>query len=401
MRDVFVAGVGMTRFGKFLDVGIKRLADEAVSGALDDAGAAVAQLEAVYGGNAVAGLITGQEMIRTQVALRPLGVEGIPVFNIENACASSASAFHLAWQSVAYGIHDIVLAVGVEKMTHPDKQVSFDAVGTAVDLELQADMARALGADSGVSKSFFMDIYAGMTKDYMERSGATQRDMAAVVVKAHRHATGNPRAQYRNEVSLEQVLGSREISWPLTLLMCSPIGDGGAATVLASDDGLRILHEHAGRPRVKVLASVVRSGTGMATGRPKSAVATALAAYEMAGLGPDDLNCAEIHDATAPAELFIYEDLGFASAGGAADLLASGATTLGGRMPVNTSGGLLCKGHPIGATGIAQIAEVTWQLRDEAVGRQVEGARVALTQNGGGWLDEDSAAMAVHLFARA
>ena len=200
---------------------------------------------------------------------------------------------------------------------------------------------------------------------------------------------------------MEQVLGSREISWPLTLLMCSPIGDGGAATVLASDDGLRRLLDRAGRRRVKVLASVVRSGTGIATGRPKSAVATARAAYEMAGLGPDDLNCAEIHDATAPAELFIYEDLGFAPVGGAAALLASGASTLGGRMPVNTSGGLLCKGHPIGATGIAQIAEVTWQLRGEATGRQVEGARVALTQNGGGWLDEDSAAMAVHLFASA
>ena len=401
MRDVFVAGVGMTKFGKFLEVGIKRLADEAVSGALEDAGAEVGQLEAVYGGNAVAGLITGQEMIRMQVALRPLGVEGIPVFNVENACASSASAFHLAWQSVAYGIHDVVLAVGVEKMTHPDKQVSFDAVGTAVDLELQAEMAAALGAEPNASKSFFMDIYAGMTKNYMERSGATQADMAAVVVKAHRHAKGNPRAQYRNEVSLEQVLESREISWPLTLLMCSPIGDGGAATVLASQDGLERLVDRAGRPRVKVLASVIRSGSGIASGRPKSAVATAQAAYEVAGLGPDDLDCAEIHDATAPAELFIYEDLGLAAAGAAAGLLASGATTLGGRLPVNTSGGLLCKGHPIGATGIAQIAEVTWQLRGEAAGRQVEGARIALTQNGGGWLDEDSAAMAVHLFGKA
>lgn len=340
-------------------------------------------------------------MIRTQVALRPLGVEGIPVFNIENACASSASAFHLAWQSVAYGIHDVVLAVGVEKMTHPDKQVSFDAVGTAVDLELQAEMAAALGADANVSRSFFMDIYAGMTKNYMERSGATQEDMGAVVVKAHRHASGNPRAQYRNEVSLEQVLESREIAWPLTLLMCSPIGDGGAAAVLASAEGLERLLDQNGRSRVKVLASAVRSGTGISAGRVKSAVATAQAAYEMAGLGPEDLDCAEIHDATAPAELFIYEDLGLAPPGGAAALLASGATTLGGRVPVNTSGGLLCKGHPIGATGIAQIAEVTWQLRGEALGRQVPGARVALTQNGGGWIDEDSAAMAVHLFARA
>jgi len=249
-----------------------------------------------------------------------------------------------------------------------------------------------------------MDIYAGMTKDYMSRSGATQSDMAAVVVKAHRHAALNPKAQYRALVTVDEVLESREIAWPLTLLMCAPIGDGGAAAVLASSEGLERLRRNAasdGRPQVKVLASVLRSGTGRETGRPKSAVAAAAAAYEAAGVGPQDLDCAEIHDATAPAELFIYEDLGFAAPGEAPQLLASGATGLGGRMPVNTSGGLLCKGHPIGATGIAQIAEVTWQLRGDAGERQVAGASVALTQNGGGWLDEDSAAMAVHVFARA
>jgi len=400
MRDVFVAGVGMSQFGKQLPKGLKQLAAEAVLPALADAGAVASSLEAVYGGNAVAGLITGQEMIRTQVALRPLGIEGVPVFNVENACASSASAFHLAWQSVACGVHDVVLAIGLEKMTHRDKAVSFGAVGTAVDLEQRDEMAAALGAGDDSSRSFFMDIYAGMTKEYMERSGATQADMAAVVVKAHRHAALNPKAQYRDEVSLDEVMNSREIAWPLTLLMCAPIGDGAAAAVLASEEGMARLAGATDRPRVRVLASVIRSGTALGSGRAKSAVLTAQSAFERAGVAPSDIDCAEVHDATAPAELFIYEDLGFAAPGEAPRLLASGATALGGSMPVNTSGGLLCKGHPIGATGIAQIVETTWQLRGEAGARQVPGARLALTHNGGGWLDEDSAAMAVHIFER-
>ena len=205
----------------------------------------------------------------------------------------------------------------------------------------------------------------------------------------------NPRAQYGGEISVEDVLGSREIVWPLTLLMCSPVSDGAAAVVLASRrlDGRR-------GPRVR--ASVVVSGNRHDHGDPAagSAGRAAALAYEAAGLGPDDLDCVELHDATAPAELIAYEQLGLASPGQGPELIESGATGLGGRLPANTSGGLLAKGHPIGATGIAQVCEATWQLRGEAGARQVDGARIALTQNGGGWLEGDSAAMSVHILSR-
>lgn len=401
MRDVFIAGTGMTEFGRFANRGLKEMAHTAVGDCLTDAGAKAEQLEAAYVGNAVAGLITGQEMIRGQVMLRPLGIAGIPIFNIENACASSSSAFHLAWRAVASGSEDIVLAVGAEKLSHEDKQVSFDAIGTAIDIEARTEMEAAVksGEDSG-GRSFFMDIYSEISKKFMDQTGATVEDFAHVAVKAHHHASMNPKAQYRNEVTVDQVLASRTIAWPLTLLMCSPIGDGAAAVILASEEGLARLGDSSGRPKVKVLASVVRSGSTSQSGQPKSLVAAAQTAYDAAGIGPDDLDCIELHDASAPAELTIYEDIGLCSPGGSPDLIRGGATSLGGRLPVNTSGGLLCKGHPIGATGIAQIVEIASQLRGETGTRQVEGARIGLAQNGGGWLDEDSAAMSVSILAR-
>ena len=240
-----------------------------------------------------------------------------------------------------------------------------------------------------------MDVYAEMTKEYMSRSGATTEQFAKVSVKNQHNGALNPRAQYGGEISVEDVLGSREIVWPLTLLMCSPVSDGAAAVVLASRglDGRR-------GPRVR--ASVVVSGNRHDHEDPAagSAGRAAALAYEAAGLGPDDLDCVELHDATAPAELIAYEQLGLASPGQGPELIESGETGLGGRLPANTSGGLLAKGHPIGATGIAQICEATWQLRGEAGPRQVDGARIALTQNGGGWLEGDSAAMSVHILSR-
>ncbi len=397
MRDVYIAGSGLTDFGKFHDTTLKDLAAVAVTDALADAGARVDGIEAAFVGNAVAGLITGQEMIRGQVMLRPLGFGEIPIFNVENACASASSAFHLAHQAVASGAYDVALAVGAEKLTHEDKQRSFDAIATAVDLEQMAEMEAALGSGSG--RSFFMDIYASMTKDYFAASGATQDDLARVVVKAHDHAALNPKAQYRNIVTMEQVLGAREIAWPLTLLMCSPIGDGAAAVVVASREGLERLEREADRPDVRVLASVVRSGT-MPGHDPKSARAAGQAAYDASGVGPEDVDVAEIHDATAVAELTLYEDLSFCPTGDGPKLLATGRTHLRGDLPVNPSGGLLCKGHPIGATGIAQLAELNEQLLERAGDRQVGGARIALAENGGGWLDEDSAAMSVTILAR-
>src|ERR1022692_4915041 len=241
---VTVAGVGMTRFGKYSDRGVRSLAEEAVGDALKDAGVAPKEIEAVFFSNAIAGLITGQEMIRGQVALRNTGILGVPLFNVENACASASSAFHLAWMAVASGLYDVALAVGAEKMSHPDKSLTFRAIGTAVDLdqmrELQARMGsrekKINGAESGgEKKSFFMDIYAASTREYMKLSGATAETFADIAVKSHKFGALNPKAQYHDRVTREQVLAAREVSPPLTVLMCSPIGDGSAAAVVMSE----------------------------------------------------------------------------------------------------------------------------------------------------------------------
>jgi acetyl-CoA acetyltransferase len=384
MRDVYVAGVGMTRFAKQPDRSLKDLTAEAVNAAMKDAGRTVGEVQSCYFGNAVAGSITGQEMLAGQFLLRPLGFGGIPVFNVENACASASTAFHLAWQAVATGVHDAVLAVGAEKMTHPDKARSFAAIGGSVDVETTP-------ADLPAGRSFLMDMYAESSLRYMEQTGATRADFARVVVKNQRHGMLNPAAQYGGELTVEQVLAAREIVWPFTLQMCSPISDGAAAALLVSDELVP-----PGGPVVAVLASVIRSAP--ADGVASVTGLAARAAYEAAGIGPVDLDCAEVHDAAASAELVIYEQLGLAKPGGGAALIRSGQTALGGSLPVNTSGGLLARGHPIGATGLAQIVEAVGQLRGNAGDRQVPGARLALTQNAGGWHGSDNVASVVHIF---
>jgi len=384
MRDVYVAGAGMTKFAKQPDRNLKDLTAEAVNAAMKDAGQTVGEVQSCYFGNAVAGSITGQEMLAGQFLLRPLGFGGIPVFNVENACASASTAFHLAWQAVATGVHDVVLAVGAEKMTHPDKARSFAAIGGSVDVETTP-------ADLPPGRSFLMDMYAESSLRYMEQTGATRADFARVVVKNQRHGMLNPAAQYGGELTVEQVLAARQIVWPFTLQMCSPISDGAAAALLVSEELLP-----PGSPVVAVLASVVRSAP--ADGQASVTGLAARAAYEAAGIDPVDLDCAEVHDAAASAELVIYEQLGLAKLGDGPALIRSGQTALGGSLPVNTSGGLLARGHPIGATGLAQIVEVVAQLRGTAGDRQVPGARLALTQNAGGWHGSDNVASVVHIF---
>jgi acetyl-CoA acyltransferase len=398
-----IAGVGMTRFAKHLARGIRSLAEEAVGEALKDAGITPKDVEAVFFSNAAAGLITGQEMIRGQVALRNTGILGVPLFNVENACASASSAFHLAWMSVAFGMYDVVLAVGAEKMTHEDKSRAFRATSAAVDLEelreIQARVGnRAPGASSegAPAKSLFMDIYAAATRDYMKASGATAETFADVAVKSHAFAALNPKAQYRDKVTREQVLASRIISPPLTLLMCSPIGDGAAAAVVMSEKATR--KAGVSKP-VLVRASIVLSGRDRAEGEPSVLERVVKRAYETSGVGPSELDVIELHDAAAPAELIAYEELGLCGRGEGPALFASGETQLGGRHIVNPSGGLLSKGHPVGATGIAQIFEIVEQLRGRAGARQAQDARVGLTENGGGFLGRDAAAMSIHILS--
>lgn len=388
MRDVFVAGIGMTPFGKQPARGLKDLADEAVSGALKDAGRGVDDVEACYVGNAVGGTITGQEMLPGQFALRPSGIGEIPIFNVENACASASSALHLAWQGVASGLYDAVLAVGVEKMTHPDKARSFAAIGGALDVDELPDPS-----DVPSGRSFLMDLYADVTKNYMERTGATREDLARVVVKNQRHGSLNPLAQYGGEPTVDAVLAAREIVWPFTLPMCSPISDGAAAALVVADRFLA-----GDEPPIAIRASTIR--TASIGGERSVTTLAAQAAYEHAGLGPADLDCVEVHDAAASAELWIYEQLGLAEPGGGAALLRSGRTGLGGEQPVNTSGGLLARGHPIGATGLAQIVELILQLRGAAGARQVPDARLGLAQNAGGWHGRDNVVSAIHVLER-
>ncbi|MGW0823182.1 thiolase family protein [Streptomyces sp. NPDC002845] len=395
MQNAYVAGAATTRFGKFPGATVRSLTEEAVSAALADAGMTARDIEAVYFGNAADGVLSGQEMIRGQAALRHTGLLGVPIVNVENACASSSTAFHLAVAAVTSGSVDVALAVGAEKLTHPDKTRSFAAIGAAVDL-LQLDELKAWSrsgtpekADDS-KKSFFMDIYAANTRAYMARSGATREDFAEVAVKSHRHAALNPNAQYRTPVTAEEVLTSRMVSDPLTLLMCSPIGDGAAAVVVCSPRRARSVPG----PAVRVRASVLVSGSDRPDAEPAAARASA-AAYERAGLGPQDLHVVEVHDAAAPAELMVYEELGLCGPGEGPALLKSGATALDGRLPVNPSGGLLSRGHPLGATGCAQLVELSGQLRGRCGPRQVPGARVALAENGGGFLGTDPAAMVV------
>lgn len=385
MREVYIAGVGMTRFAKQPERNLKNLASEAVSSALADASIELKDVQAIYVGNAVAGTITGQEMVRGQVTLRPLGVHSVPVINVENACASASTALHLAWLSVASGQFDVALALGVEKMTHPDKARSFSAIGQAMDVELVAF------EDVASERSPLMDAYAESARQYMETSGATVRDFAAVAVKNQGNGALNPLAQYGGDLTIDEVLAAREVVPPLTLYMCSPISDGAAAAIVTA------------RPAagaIRIAASVIGSGVPSELGPRKGSGLAAQRAYEQAGLGPEDVGLAELHDAAAPAELQLYEQMGFAGFGEGPKLIRDGDVNLGGRIPVNVSGGLLARGHPIGATGLAQVFEGVVQLRGAAGERQVEGVRVALTQNGGGWLDGDNVAHSVHLLVR-
>lgn len=409
MRDVAVIGAGMTHFGKFLERSLKDLAAEAVKGALDSAGIDKSKLQVAVVGNATAGLITGQEMIRGQVVLREIGIGGIPVINTENACASSSTAFHVAWLYVASGMYDIALALGMEKLYHEDKRRSFQAIGAAVDVEwvqgMMAQMKAARGdgggqtpapaEGAGEKRSMFMDFYAAFARQHMAKYGTTKEQFARVAVKNHYHGSLNPHAQYREVYTLEDVLASPTVAEPLTRLMCSPIGDGAAAAILCSADMAR---QFTTKP-VFVRASVLASGADRAPNEPNITERTARRAYEMAGIGPEDLDICEVHDATAPAELMIYEDLGLCAPGEGGKLIDTKATYLDGPIPVNTSGGLISKGHPIGATGVAQIYEIFTQLRGEAGERQVRDPKVGLTENGGGMVRGDAAALSIHILS--
>lgn len=408
--NAYITGVGMTHFGKHMDLGLKAIGGQAIVDAIADAGIDKGDIQAAFVGNAAAGLLTGQECIRGQVVLRGVGIGKIPVVNVENACASASTALNQAAAMVSAGLYDVVLAVGVEKMYHEDKRKVFGAFTGAVDVEeLAAIMdrlkksAEAGGASSAASgagerRSMFMDIYAQAARAHMKAYGTTVEQFAGVSAKNSYHGSLNPRAQFREALTVKQVLQEPMIAEPLTRPMCSPIGDGGAAVIVMSERKVRELGLT--KQAVRIASTVLHSGWDRSANESGVSELCAQQAYEEAGVGPDDLSVVELHDASAPAEIIAYESLGICGKGEGGRLIDEGTTKLGGRLPVNTSGGLLRKGHPIGATGIAQIVELTEQLLGRSGPRQVDGATVGLAHNGGGSIGTDAAAQCVTILTR-
>jgi acetyl-CoA acyltransferase len=404
--DVFIAGVGMTALGKRLDQGVKSLTDEAVRAALTDAGAAAAHIQAAWFANTRQPMLEGQNTVRGQIALRPLGLASIPVINVENACASGSTALWLAMQWLRAGGGEIALVAGAEKMVWPDRPERVAAAfagGTDIhDREGVLAYIREMGGEEpGEGRSLFMDLYAAQARAHMARHGTTQADFAHAAAKNHTAGALNPLAQYGAPMTAAQVLADKPIVFPFTRAMCAPVSDGAAAMVVCNGAGLQRLGAAARAVRVRGCALVsasVRDAGDMDNHIGRRA---ALAAYELAGAGPGDLDAVEVHDATSYAEIQQIENLGLAEPGTVGERLRRGDFSLGGFTPVNASGGLVAKGHPVGATGIIQLHDLTRQLRGEAGPAQIEGARRAAAENGGGFLGVEEAATVVTILERA
>lgn len=383
MRETYILGVSMTRFGKFLDRTLQDLAYEPVWNVIRESNIDPHDIDIAFVGNAYAGLITGQESVRGQVILREAGLSRIPIINVENACASGSTAFYLAHRAVASGQAELALAVGVEKLFCDDTGKSLKALSTSSDQDIEGRM--------GI---LFTGIYAMRVRGHMERYGITRKQLAKVAVKNHDHGALNPHAQYRNRVTVEEVLNSRMIADPITLLMTCPLGDGGAALLIGTEEMAKMM----GKRAVRIGASVLGSFGFTRRDEPSIVARVSNKAYQEAGMLPRDIQVAEVHDAVAPVELFLYEELGFCGPGESGRMIDEGITWLGGKLPVNTSGGLTAKGHPAGATGLAQVAEIVWQMRGDAGERQIKPApNVGLVENGGGNVAGETAVVAVHI----
>jgi acetyl-CoA acyltransferase len=384
MRDVAIIGVGAHATGQFTEKPLKDIAYPAVWNALNDAGVGSADIDVAYVGNSLGGLLTGQEGIRGQVLLQHSGITGLPIINVENACASAATALRGAWLEVASGAADVALALGAEKMFVGDSARSISALSAVSELDLSQ-----MGMQFTSSYAIHPKINL---KAKMQEYGWTIEDFAKPAVKNSANGALNPLAQHRRALTIEQVVQSRVVVDPLTLYMCSSISDGAAAAVVCSLDAAK---KFTNKQPIRIVSCTLRSGVYRLPNdeRLDTAAATAQAAYEDAGVGPDDLEAIELHDAMAPAELMLYERLGLCGPGEGPKLIDDGVTTLTGRVPVNPSGGLCSRGHPVGATGLLQIAELVWQMRGEAGARQIEKRpKVTLAQNQGGLLlGQDSA----------
>jgi acetyl-CoA acyltransferase len=381
-----IVGVGMTPFGKHLDISLATLAGQAVDAALADSGLAHSDIDMAFVANAMASVTTGQVSVVGQSVLRPNGFSDIPVFNIDNACASSSSALSLALHAVAAGAARTVLVLGVEKLYAPDRTASYRALNGAADIDTLA----ASGVDPGRESVFVSSVYPRRLAAYAAQWPLDPHVLAAIAVKNRAHAGLNPMAQYTAPLTVEDVLASRVVVAPVTALMCAPIGDGAAAMIVTAAS--------AGDSRRPVWVRGSSVGMGAAGGGTVARVARQ--AYAQAGITAADIDVAEVHDSIAFNELIAYEELGLCAEGDGARLVKDGTTALGGRVSVNPSGGLESRGHPVAATGLAQLTELVQQLRGEAGDRQVPDARVAVAENAGGYALDDTAAVAVTVLGR-
>lgn len=365
MREVAILGVGMTLFGKQPERSFRALGEEAVFYALQDAGLRPGDIQAAWCGN-VLGSLCGQQAAAGQIALEQVGIVGIPICRVENACSSASFAFKEAYMAVASGFYDTVVAMGIEKMSGYDTATTLRAMAGTSDYELEGSQ--------GIT---FPGVFAMIARRHMHEYGTTIEQIAGVSVKNRRNGALNPRSQFHTTVTVDEVLHSRMISSPLTLYHCCPISDGCAAAVLTTVDRAR---QHTPDP-VYVAATAQTSGTyreDLDITKFEPTITAAEKAYEQAGIGPEDVSVAEVHDCFTVAEILHYEDLGFCSKGEGGSLIDRKETEIDGRIPVNPSGGLLSKGHPIGATGVAQIVELVDQLKGRAGARQVKNAKVGL-----------------------
>jgi acetyl-CoA acetyltransferase len=384
---VAIAGIGGIRFGKYGDRSLRVLGEEACIKAIRDAGMKPRDIQIAYVGN-LAQWEWGQGLLIGHSVLREIGITKIPITRVENGCATGSNAFHEAWYRVATGACDIALAFGVEQMTVASSEKILNVFTGRQHAERDGDMGNSAPG-----------LFALMARRHMEEFGTTREQMAMVAVKNRQYGSLNPEAQLTQTLTVEEVLKDRMICDPLTLPQCCPRGDGAAAVVLVAG---KVARKYSAIP-ISVAASVQVSGTypdDRSYTFFDTDVRAAAAAYKMAGLGPEDIDLAEVHDCFSVAEIIHYEDLGFCRKGEGGQFIEEGHSGIGGKTPVNTSGGLLSKGHVIGATGISQIIELVRQLRGQAGGRQVEGARVALQHNGGGFIHTDTASCFIHILRK-
>ena len=414
MKEVYIVGIGMTGLGKFVDKKtLYSFRHTFITKALNDAGIELDKIQAAWFSNTRQALLEGQNAIRGQCALRPLGLQRVPITNVENACASGSSALLQAVAHIRADMCDLALVVGTEKMFFPEKRdAMFAAFMGGTDIYRLAEFQKTVDnqalhmipeelrdLDTG-QRSFFMDSYAAQARVHMDKFGTTQRQLAAVAAKNHWHSTMNPLAQYQNDMTIDEVLSGRLISWPFTLPMCAPISDGSAAVIICSKSSLSNFDKNrAVRIRgISLVSGTDRQADDFANHIGRNA---ALDAYEAAALDPADIDIAEVHDATAYSEIQQIENLGLCPIGEGGLFSEQGHTTLGGKIPVNTSGGLVSKGHPVGATGIMQLHELVTQLRGEAGTRQVINAKIGVAENGGGFYQTEEASTVVTVLQRS